>query len=133
YLNDEEITGTPWNFRINNNINLTKALSLQNFFMYRGKFKFIQGEMQPMWRMDLGARYSFMNGKAAFTARVSDIFKTFNSEARISNPTSGVGNFYWESQTLYVGFSYNFGGEVRKRNLNQESNQSGQSGGGIGF
>ncbi|SMC48791.1 Outer membrane receptor proteins, mostly Fe transport [Moheibacter sediminis] len=132
YLGEEEVTGTPWNFRINNNINLTKDLSVQNFFMYRGPFKFIQGEMQPMWRMDLGMRYSFMDGKAAFTARVSDIFKTFNAEAHITNPTPGLGQFFWESQTLYVGFSYNFGGEVRKRHLNQESNQSG-GGGGIGF
>lgn len=100
--------------------------------MYRGPFKFIQGEMQEMWRMDLGMRYSFMDGKAAFTARVSDIFKTFNAEAHITNPTPGLGQFFWESQTLYVGFSYNFGGEVRKRQLNQESNQSG-GGGGIGF
>lgn len=132
YLDNEEVTGTPHNFRINNNFNLTKALSVQNFFMYRGAFKFIQGEMQPMWRMDLGARYSFMDGKASLTARVSDIFKTFHAEARVNNPMPGVANFNWESQTLYVGFSYNFGGEVRKRNLNQESNSSGQ-GGGIGF
>lgn len=132
YLDNKEITGMPYNFRINNNINLTKTLSLQNFFMYRGPFEFIQGEMQPMWRMDLGARYTFMDGKATFTARVSDIFKTFHAEARINNPTPGLGQFNWESQTLYVGFSYNFGGDVRKRTLNQESNSAGQ-GGGIGF
>lgn len=132
YLDNEEVTGTPWNFRINNNINLTKGLSIQNFFMYRGPFKFIQGDVNPMWRMDLGMRYSFMDGKAAFTARVSDIFKTFHSELDVTNPTPGHAQFYWESHTLYVGFSYNFGGEVRKRNLQQESNQAAQ-GGGIGF
>lgn len=132
YLDNEEVTGTPYNFRINNNITLMKGLSLQNFFMYRGPFKFIQGEMQPMWRMDLGMRYSFMDGKAAFTARVSDIFKTFHAEAHITHPVAGLGQFNWESQTLYVGFSYNFGGDVRKRNIQQESNQSGPSGG-IGF
>lgn len=137
YLNDEnlevrEVTGTPWNFRINNNITLLKNLSLQNFFMYRGKFKFVQGEMQPMWRMDLGARYTFMDGKASFNARVSDIFKTFHAEAHIDNPTPGIGRFNWESQTLYIGFSYNFGGDVRKRNIQQESNQA-APGGGIGF
>lgn len=131
-LNNEEVTGTPWNFRINNTFNLTKDLSLQNFFMYRGPFKFIQGDVKPMWRMDLGMRYSFMDGKASFTARVSDIFKTFHSELDLTNPNPGHAQFNWESQTLYVGFSYNFGGEVRKRQLNQESNQASQ-GGGIGF
>lgn len=136
YLNDEnlevkEVTGTPWNFRVNNNITVLKNLSLQNFFMYRGKFKFVQGEMQPMWRMDLGARYSFMDGKASFTARVSDIFKTFHAEAHVDNPNRGMGNFNWESQTLYVGFSYNFGGDVRKRNIDNSEQQG--PGGGIGF
>lgn len=137
YLNNEdlevkEVTGTPWNFRINNTITLTQNLSLQNFFMYRGKFKFVQGEMQPMWRFDLGARYTFMDRKATFSVRVSDIFKTFHAEAHIDNPTPGIGKFNWESQTLYVGFSYNFGGDVRKRNIQQESNQAAPSGG-IGF
>lgn len=132
FMGTEESTGTPWNFRINNNFTLLKNLSLQNFFMYRGKFKFVQGEMQPMWRIDLGARYSFMDGKASLTARISDIFKTFHSEVRIGNPVPGEGNFNWESQTLYVGFSYNFGGDVRKRNIQQESNQAAPSGG-IGF
>lgn len=132
YLGNDESTGTPWNFRINNNFTLFKNLSLQNFFMYRSKFEFVQGEMQPMWRMDLGARYTFMQGKATFTARVSDIFKTFNSEVHINNPANGIGEFYWESQTLYVGFSYNFGGEVRKRDI-QQNNQQDSPGGGIGF
>ncbi len=132
YLDNDESTGTPWNFRINNNFTLLKNLSLQNFFMYRGKFKFVQGEMQPMWRMDLGARYTFMNGKATFTARVSDIFKTFHAEAHVENPSKGIGKFNWESQTLYVGFSYNFGGDVRKRDV-QKDNQQQAPGGGIGF
>ena len=132
YLGTEESTGTPWNFRINNNFSLLKNLSLQNFFMYRGKFKFVQGEMQPMWRMDLGARYTFMDGKASFSARVSDIFKTFKAEVHLDNPTPGIGKFHWESHTLYVGFSYNFGGDVRKRNIQQESHQQ-APGGGIGF
>ena len=100
--------------------------------MYRGKFKFVQGEMQPMWRMDLGARYTFMDGKATLSARVSDIFKTFHAEAHIDNPVPGIGKFHWESHTLYVGFSYNFGGDVRKRNIQQESHQQ-APGGGIGF
>jgi len=132
YLGNKETRGTPWNFRINNNFKLLDNLSLQNFFMYRGKFKFVQGEMQPMWRMDLGARYTFMDGKASFTARMSDIFKTFHSVAHIDNPAHGVGNFNWESQTLYVGFSYNFGGNVRKRDIQQESNHQ-APGGSIGF
>lgn len=133
FMGDQEVKAQPWSTRVNNNITLTPQLSLQHFFMYRGAYKFIQGEMQPMWRMDLGARYTFMDGKATFTARISDIFKTFYGHAKIGHPTPGEGEFRWEAQTLYVGFTYNFGGEVRKRNLQQESNGGAPSGGGIGF
>lgn len=45
----------------------------------------------------------------------------------------GLGEFYWESQTFYVGFSYNFGGDVRKRNIKQENNQQMPTRGSIGF
>lgn len=121
-----------WNARANNNFTINKQLSIQNFFMYRGKFEFIQGESMPMWRLDLGARYSFMNGKATLSARVTDIFKTFYSEVNLTNPVNGKGKFQWESQTVYVGFSFNIGGDVRKRNIIRESEQS-AGGSGIGF
>lgn len=133
YFGNEETTGTPWGVRVNNNLNLTKSLSLQNFFMYRGEYKFIQGEVEPMWRMDIGLRYTFMDNKASISARMSDVFDTFYSKIHLSNPMPGLGKFYWESQTFYVGFSYNFGGDVRKRNIKQENNQQMPTGGSIGF
>lgn len=133
HFGNEKTTGTPWGIRLNNNLNLTKNLSAQNFFMYRGKYKFVQGEAHPMWRMDLGLRYTFMDNKASVTARISDVFKTFYSETDISNPFNGGGKFKWDSQTLYVGFSYTLGGNVRKRNIIQENSQQTPSGGSIGF
>lgn len=41
-------------------------------------------------------------------------------------------NTYWEAQTLYVGLSYNFGGKVRKRDIQNQVQQK-PTGGGIGF
>ncbi len=132
--NYEIVRSNPWNVRISQNFKISNTFSLQNFFMYRGEFEFLQGTMQPMWRMDLGARYSFMDGKATITARVSDIFKTFYAHAEIQNPFISEGTFRWEANTLYVGFSYNFGGKVKSRNdVHNKSDNSGNVGGGIGF
>lgn len=38
-------------------------------------------------------------------------------------------NTYWEAQTLYVGFSYNFGGKVRKRDIQNQVQQKPSGGG----
>lgn len=128
----KETTAKPYTIRTNNNFTIDENWSLQQFFMYKGKFNFIQGEMQPMWTLDLGARYSFMNGKASFTARVSDIFVTLKNEAKLYTPAKGISLTQWDSQTFYIGFTYNFGGDVRKRTLNQES-EGGTPGGGLGL
>lgn len=128
----QEIDANRLTARMSNNFKVNKSISLQHFFMYQGKFRFIQGEMQDMWRMDLGARYTFMDGKASISARVSDIFRTFYGRLEMTDPARGYGNFRWEAQTLNIGFTYNFGGKVRSRSDAQQ-NKSESSGGGVGF
>ena len=107
-------------------------LSLQQFGFFRGKTKFLQGEMLEMWRMDLGLRYTFMDGKAALSARVNDVFKTMRARVHMDDPYYGYANFNWESQTAYLGFTYNFGGKVKSR-AEAQQNKTEQNGGGIGI
>jgi outer membrane receptor protein involved in Fe transport len=128
----QEIDANRLTARMSNTFKVSKAISLQHFFMYQGKFRFIQGEMQDMWRMDLGARYTFMDGKASLSARVSDIFRTFYGRLEMTDPARGYGNFRWEAQTLNIGFTYNFGGKVRSR-AEAQQNKAENSGGGVGF
>lgn len=126
-----EIDANRLTARMNNTFKVSKAISLQHFFMYQGKYKFIQGEMRDMWRMDLGARYTFMGGKASLSARVSDIFRTFYGRLEMYNPDRATGKFRWEAHTMNIGFTYNFGGKVRNR-AEAQQNKSEQSGG-VGF
>lgn len=127
-----EIDANRLTARMNNTFKVTKAISLQHFFMYQGKSRFLQGEMQDMWRMDLGARYTFMGGKASLSARVSDIFRTFYGRLEMYSPDRGAGNFRWEAHTMNIGFTYNFGGKVRSR-AEAQQNKSDSQGGGVGF
>ena len=128
----EEIDANRLTARMNNTFKVSKVISLQHFFMYQGKYRFPQGEMQDMWRMDLGARYTFMGGKASLSARVSDIFRTFYGRLEMYTPDRGVGNFRWEAHTLNIGFTYNFGGKVRNR-ADVQQNKTENNGGGVGF
>ena len=128
----KEITANVLTLRMNNNFTLSKKLSLQHFMMYNGRTKFLQGEMLDMWMMNLGMRYTFMDGKASFSARVNDIFNTMRARVHMDNPYEGFARFKWESQTFYLGFTYNFGGKVKTR-AEVQKNSTEQQGGGIGL
>ena len=124
-----KITANVLSLRMNNNFNLTKNLTLQQFGFFRGRTKFLQGEMLEMWSMNLGLRYTFMEGKAALSARMNDVFNTMRARVNMNNPFDGEARFKWESQTFYLGFNYNFGGKVKTR-AEVQQNQT-QQGGGI--
>ncbi|MBY0067287.1 TonB-dependent receptor [Empedobacter falsenii] len=128
----KKITANTLSLRMNNTYTLTKQLSLQQFGFFRGKNKFLQGEMLDMWRMDLGIKYSFMQGKASFSARVNDIFNTMKARVNMDNPYEGFAKFKWESRTFYLGFNYNFGGKVKSR-AEAQQNKTENQGGGIGL
>src|SRR5690606_2659827 len=79
-----EVDNTAWNLRMNNSFTVTKKLSLQAFGFYRGKFRSIQFESDPMYFVNMGARYSFDQGRGTLSVNYNDVFKTmeakFNSE-----------------------------------------------------
>lgn len=127
----KKITANIFSARMNNTFNLSKQISLQQFGFFRGKNKFLQGEMLEMWRMDLGIRYTFMDGKASLSARMNDIFNSMKARIHMDDPYNGYANFKWESQSVYLGFTYNFGGKVRSR-AEVQQNKTEQSSGGIG-
>lgn len=125
-----KITANTLSLRMNNTYTINKNFSVQQFMFYRGKTKFLQGEMLDMWSMNLGVKYSFMQGKASLTARVNDIFNTMKARVNMDNPYEGFARFKWESRTFYLGFNYNFGGKVRSR-AEVQQNKTEQNGGGI--
>ncbi|MDH3321976.1 MAG: TonB-dependent receptor [Flavobacteriaceae bacterium] len=125
-----EVDNTTWNFRMNNNFEIVKNLRLQWFTMYRGANKNLQFDVEPMWKMDLGARLNIFDGKGTISARYSDIFNTMFFQFDSENPYPSNGEFHWESQTAYLGFSYRFGsGKNKKRSRKNRKNGDKQGGG----
>nr|WP_299000988.1 outer membrane beta-barrel family protein [uncultured Allomuricauda sp.] len=127
-----EVDNTAWNLRMNNSFTVNKKLTLQLFGFYRGQNQNIQFEMQPMYFVNFGARYSFAKGKGTLSANFNDVFNTMRFEFEGQRPYIQNGQFNWESQTLYVGLSYRFGsGKNRAKQRKRRDSNTKKSSGGI--
>lgn len=127
-----EVDNTAWNLRMFNNFKVTKDLSLSAFGMYRGKNKGLQFEVDPMYFVNLGARYSLWEGRGTFSVNYNDIFDTMKFAFNGSRPYAQTGEFNWESNTVYVGLSYRFGGgKYRAKSRKRRDDREKDAGGGI--
>ncbi|CAN5175544.1 outer membrane beta-barrel family protein [soil metagenome] len=105
-----EVENTAYNFRMNQSFNVSKQLTLQLFGLYRSKAQMLQIEAQEMYFINAGARYNLLNDKATLSLNVNDIFDTQRFQFLSELPFKQRGTFKPDSQTVYLGFSYRFGG-----------------------
>lgn len=119
-----------WNFRMFNNFKVTKALTLSAFGFYRGRNETLQFAIDPMYFVNVGARYNLWDGRGTFSVNYNDIFNTMKFAFEGDSPYRQTGEFNWESNTVNVSLSYRFGGgkyraKSRKRRDNDEKSGSG--------
>ena len=89
-----EVDNLVWNFRMFNNFKATKKLNLSVFTMYRGEEKGLQFTRKPMFMVNTGLRYSFLeDDRATFSFNYSDIFNTMKFEFEGDRPTPQAGQF----------------------------------------
>ncbi len=125
-----KVDNAAWNFRMFNNFRVTKKLNLSAFGFYRGSVQGLQFEMEPMYFVNVGARYSFAQGNGTLSVNYNDIFNTMQFGFNGNRPFRQEGAFRWESNTVNVSISYRFGGrkyraKSRKRRDNDEKSGSG--------
>jgi len=125
-----EVDNVAWNFRMFNNFKVTKDLSLSAFGFYRGKARTLQFNVDPMYFVNLGARYSLWEGRGTFSVNYSDIFDTMKFGFEGELPYKQTGEFNWESNTVYVGLSYRFGGGKYRAKSRKNRDDDEKSGGG---
>jgi hypothetical protein len=84
-----------------------------------------------MYFVNTGARYSFAQGKGSVSLNFNDVFDTMKFSFEGERPYKQNGSFYWESRTIYLGLSYNFGGGKNRKveRKNRDSNTKQSSGG----
>jgi len=127
-----EVDNLVWNFRMFNNFKATKKLNLSVFTMYRGEEKGLQFTRKPMFMVNTGLRYSFLeDDRATFSFNYSDIFNTMKFEFEGDRPTPQAGQFNWESNSWNIGLSYRFGGGKDRalQRKNRDDNKKDGSGG----
>lgn len=131
-VEDVEVDNTAWNLRMNNSFKVNKKLTLQLFGFYRGQNRTIQFIAEPMYFVNLGARYSFAQGKGTISLNYNDMFNTMVFSFDGERPYEQVGGFNWESNNVYAGITYRFGsGKNRAKQRKRRDSNTKQSGGGI--
>lgn len=130
-LQDREVDNGVFNARLNNNFKITNQFRASLFGFYRGTSKSINAEMEPMYKIDAGLRYSFWENAASLSLRFNDIFDTMKASFEGDAPYRQTGEFTWESQSLFVGFQYTFGTAKNKavQRKQRDKNEVQQSGG----
>ena len=123
-IDEVEVENLAWNFRMNNSFTATKQLTFQVFGFYRGQNQNIQFNVEPMYFINLGARYSFAEGKGTFSLNFNDVFNTMRFAFEGDKPFLQTGMFNWESQNVYAGISYRFGSGKNRasRRKNRDDN-----------
>ena len=127
-----KVDNVAYNFRMYNSFTATKKLSFTAFMFYRGRNKTLQFDILPMYFANIGARLNILKGKGNISLNYNDIFNTmrFGFEGRLPYPQNGA--FYWESQTIQLGFNYRFGGgKFQAKSRRERNNDEKNSGGGL--
>jgi len=127
-----EANVVTWNFKIFNNFKVTEKLTLSAFGFYRGENKTLQFAIDPMYFVNVGARYSLWEGKGTFSINYNDIFNTMKFAFEGDSPYRQTGEFNWESNTVNVNLSYRFGGgKYRAKSRKRRDNDEKSGGGGV--
>jgi iron complex outermembrane receptor protein len=120
-----------FNGRIFNNFRVNDKLSFSAFGLYRGPSDGIQFNSRSMGMVNLGMRYNFVEN-GTISLNVNDIFGTMKARFDSERPYRMEGNWNWESQTVFVGVNYRFGGN-NYRALSRRQRDANETEGGGGF
>lgn len=129
-MNVEE-DNTFWRLQAHNTFKLSPRFRLQMLGMYMSSAKTLQFEMEEMYFVNLGARYNFWEDKASFSLNLNDIFNSRIQRLHAKVPQVQEGTFYWDSRTVYLGFSYRFGNNKARALERKQRDDADSTGGGM--
>ena len=125
----EIIKNTQVKGRISNSFKIFKKLSFQLSGIYSGQRENIQYVVEPYTMINFAAKLSILNKKGKITLRLSDIFNNLNFDYSSKNPFPQTGKYILEYNSVYLGFSYNFGtGKNKAKRRKYRDNNESQGG-----
>ncbi|GHT14145.1 TonB-dependent receptor [Bacteroidia bacterium] len=105
-----------WYASLNGNFNISQNLMVQLNSRYKGKTLTPQGYLEPSFILNMGAKYDLFHKKASVLFTVSDLLNTYKSVTSIDTPELKERlERKRPSQIFYIGFTYNFGRSVKKK------------------
>jgi outer membrane receptor protein involved in Fe transport len=127
------VDNVAYNIRVFNNFSVSKSLAFTAFGFYRGKNKSIQFDIDPMYFVNLGVRYSFLENKnATLSFNYNDVLNSMKFSADAYRPYKQDVEFNWESNTWSIGFNYRFGdGKFRAKSRKNRDDNTKEGGGGF--
>ncbi|WP_281231949.1 TonB-dependent receptor family protein [Flavobacterium gelatinilyticum] len=129
---ERKVTVAAFNGRMNSNFKVNKRLSFLLFGFYRGPVDGVQNNSHEMYKMDIGSRYTLLDNKMNISVRFNDVFNTMKYAFDTMYPYPQTGQFTWESQTVYLGLTYNFGGaKIKNLQRKQRDDNTNKGGGGM--
>lgn len=126
-----EVDNLIMNFRVFNNFKVTKRLSLSAFAFFRNKEAALNFEVDPIYFLNLGLRYSFLeDNRATFSLNFNNVLDTQDINILSERPFLQHVNFEGEFKQIFAGLSYRFGGgkyiaKSRKQRDDDEKNDGG--------
>ena len=132
-LEKVEVDNVAYNFRVFNNFSVSKSLAFTAFGFYRGKNKSIQFDIEPMYFVNLGMRYSFLENKnATLSFNYNDVLNSMKFQGQGNRPFVQDVEFNWESNTWSIGFNYRFGdSKFRAKSRKNRDDNTKEGGGGF--
>ena len=127
---ERNVTTSAFNARMNSNFKVNKRISFLLFGFYRGPVNEVQNNRKEMYKMDVGSRYTLLDNKMNISVRFNDVFNTMRFAFDSLYPYPQTGQFTWESQTVYLGLTYNFGGGKSKTLQRKQREDNTNKGGG---
>ena len=117
-LGDKKKHDVAWNVSLNGNINITPNLMAQVNLHCKSRILLTQGYARPYFVLNCGAKYDLFHKRMSVICTVSDVFGSNKSVILTDTPylraRSERSRF---SPVAYIGFSYNFGGGTRHKEV----------------
>ncbi|WP_158250469.1 TonB-dependent receptor domain-containing protein [Aquimarina sp. I32.4] len=107
------VQNTLANIKLTNSFKISKNVRASLFGFYSGRQEILQYALKPNYYMNAGVRYNFAKGKGSLSINVNDVFGTQRFAFETYRTVFQEGEFLRDTQQLFIGASYRFGGKVR--------------------
>jgi len=116
-----------WSLSLLGNYNMPKYFSTQVTAFYQGPIVIPQGEILPVFGLNLGFRRNVLNQQGTVSLNVSDVFNTRRFALKTNSDVFNLDrDFRFESRVVTLAFTWRFLGYRERNGFNRDMNFGGE-------